>query len=306
MNAKDLKGNLFLLVATLIWGCTFVAQDIAAEIIGSFEFHAVRTLIGAAVLIPVILFMDAVKKKNGTYVKPTPKNKKDLILGGIVCGFFHCTAAALQQFGIALGTESGKAGFITAMYIIFVPVIGLFLKRKIQPHVYVCIAFAVAGLYLLSVTGGFTVQAGDAIMLICAIMFAFHIMSVDHFVNLADCVKLSFMQFVFSGALAAVLTFIFEGGFHPALIKAAIGPILFAGVLSCGVAYTFQIVGQNYSSSSTVASLIMSFESVVAAVAGAIILHQTMTAREFIGCAFMFTAIILSQIDFKALSRKKG
>ena len=131
MNIKDLKGNLFLLVATIIWGCTFVAQDIAAKIISPFEFQAVRTLIGAVVLVPVILFMDGIKKKNGTYQKPTKKENKDLLLGGIVCGACHCIAACLQQWGMALGTPPGKAGFITAMYIIFVPIIGLLLKKKI-------------------------------------------------------------------------------------------------------------------------------------------------------------------------------
>ena len=306
MNSRDLKGNLFLLVATIIWGCTFVAQDIAAEIIGPFEFQAVRTLIGAVVLVPVILAMDMIKKKNGTYAKPTKTDNKNLLIGGVVCGFFHCTAACLQQGGMALGTESGKAGFITAMYIIFVPIIGLFLKKKIQPHVYICIGLAVVGLYLLSISSGFKIQLGDAVMLICAIMFAFHILSVDNFVEKTDCVKLSCLQFVFSGLLATLLTFIFEGGFHPDLITKVIGPILFAGVLSCGVAYTFQVIGQKFSSSSTIASLIMSFESVVAAIAGAIILHDRMSPKELIGCCFMFAAIILSQIDVPNLLKRKS
>ena len=306
MNVKDLKGNLFLLVATIIWGCTFVAQDIAAKIISPFEFQAVRTLIGAVVLVPVILFMDGMKKKSGSYIKPTKKENKDLLLGGIVCGACHCIAACLQQWGMALGTPPGKAGFITAMYIIFVPIIGLLLKHKIQPHIYGCIAFAVAGLYLLCVgTESFTVALSDAVTLTCAVAFAFHILSVDHYVEKADCVKLSCLQFVFSGLIACVMTLIFEGGFHPDLIWQVIGPILFAGVLSCGVAYTFQVIGQKFSSSSTVASLIMSFESVVATIAGAIVLHQMMSGRELIGCALMFVAIIFSQIDLNSLIKKK-
>ena len=306
MNTKDLKGNLFLLVATLIWGCTFVAQDIAAKITSPFEFQAVRTLIGAVVLVPVILVMDGMKKKNGSYVKPTKKQNKDLLLGGLVCGACHCIAACLQQWGLALGTPPGKSGFITAMYIIFVPIIGLLLKHKIQPHIYGCIAFAVAGLYLLCVgTESFTVALSDAVTLTCAVAFAFHILSVDHYVEKADCVKLSCLQFVFSGLIACVMTLIFEGGFHPDLIWQVIGPILFAGVLSCGVAYTFQVIGQKFSSSSTVASLIMSFESVVATIAGAIVLHQMMSGRELIGCALMFVAIIFSQIDISSLIKKK-
>lgn len=306
MNIKDLKGNLFLLVATIIWGCTFVAQDIAAEIISPFEFQAVRTLIGAIVLVPVILIMDGIKKKNGTYVKPTKADNKNLLVGGLVCGCCHCIAACLQQGGLALGTTPGKSGFITAMYIIFVPLLGIFLKKKIQPHIYGCIAFAIAGLYLLCVGGeSFSVALSDAVTLLCALAFAFHILSVDHFVEKSDCVKLSCMQFVFSGLLACVMTLIFEGGFHPELIMQVIGPILFAGVLSCGVAYTFQVIGQKFSSSSTVASLIMSFESVVATIAGAIVLEQMMSGRELVGCALMFVAIIFSQIDFNMLFKKK-
>lgn len=306
MNLKDLKGNIFLLIATLIWGCTFVAQDIAAKVISPFEFQAVRTLIGAVVLVPIILVMDGAKKKSGTLRQPTKKEKRDLLTGGLVCGFCHCIAACLQQWGMALGTPPGKSGFITAMYIIFVPVIGLLLKKKIQPHIYGCIVFAVAGLYLLCVgTETFTVALSDTVTLACAVAFAFHILSVDHFVDKADCVKLSCLQFVFSGLLAAVFTFIFEGGFHPDLIWKVIGPILFAGVLSCGVAYTFQVIGQKFSSSSTVASLIMSFESVVATVAGAIVLKQMMSGRELIGCALMFVAIIFSQIDLPSLIKRK-
>ena len=306
MNLKDLKGNLFLLVATIIWGCTFVAQDIAAKIISPFEFQSVRTLIGAVVLVPVILFIDGAKKKSGSYIKPTKKENKDLLLGGIVCGSCHCIAACLQQWGMALGTPPGKAGFITAMYIIFVPVIGLLSKKKIQPHIYACIAFAVSGLYLLCVgNSGFSVALSDLVTLMSAVAFAFHILSIDHFVEKTDCVKLSCLQFVFSGLLAGVFTLAFEGGFHPDLIAQAIGPILFAGVLSCGVAYTFQVIGQKFSSSSTVASLIMSFESVVATIAGAIILHQMMSGRELLGCALMFVAIIFSQIDFNLMLKRK-
>ena len=300
MNVKDLKGNLFLLIATIIWGCTFVAQDIAAEIIGAFEFQAVRTIIGAAVLIPVIWVMDKMKKKSGTYTRPSKTDNKNLLLGGFVCGLCHCVAACLQQFGMTMGTDPGKAGFITAMYIIFVPIIGLLLKKKIQPHIYACIVFAIAGLYLLCVgTESFCVALSDIVTLLCAVAFAFHILSVDYFVEKSDCVKLSFVQFAVSGVLSAIMTFIFEGGFHPDLIVKVIGPILFAGVLSCGVAYTFQVIGQKFSSSSTVASLIMSFESVVATIAGAIILNQMMSGRELIGCALMFAAIIFSQLPSK-------
>lgn len=306
MKIKDIKGSIFLLLATIIWGCTFVAQEIAAEVIGPFEFQAVRTIIGAIVLVPVILFMDNTKKKSQDYTAPTKAERKTLYIGGAVCGFFHCIAACLQQWGMSLGTDSGKAGFLTAMYIIFVPVIGLFLRKRIQPHIYICIVFAVAGLYLLCVgANSFSVAVSDIVTLLCAVAFAFHILAVDKFVDKTDCVKLSCVQFVVSGLLSCVFTFIFEGGFHIDLIIAVIGPILFAGVLSCGVAYTFQIIGQKFSSSSTVASLIMSFESVVATIAGAIVLKQMMSSRELVGCALMFAAIIFSQIDMSVFKKTK-
>ena len=310
MNVRNLKGSLFLLVATIIWGCTFVAQDIVANanLIGSFEFHAVRTLIGAVVLVPVILIADAVKKKQGTYEKPTPKSRKTLLMGGLVCGAFHCLAANLQQVGMTLGTSSGKAGFITAMYIIFVPIIGLLFKKKIQPHIYGCIVCAVVGLYLLCAFGdsGFSqISVGDFITLLCAVAFAMHILAVDNFVEKTDCIKLSCLQFVFSGLMATVLTFVFENGFHPSYVIKLIGPILFAGVLSCGIAYTFQVIGQKYSSSSTVASLIMSFESVVSVIASAIYLGAFLKTHEYVGCTLMFVAVIASQIDFGAIFKKR-
>lgn len=305
MNLKNIKGNAFLLIATIIWGSTFVAQDIAADIIGPFEFHSVRTFIGALVLIPVILFMDLAKKKSGTYVAPTKKSNKDLIIGGALCGLAHCIAACLQQIGMSQGTESGKAGFITAMYIIFVPVLGIFLKKKIQPHIFICIALSVAGLYLLCIKNGFSIRYSDFIVLLCAITFAFHILLIDRYVERVDCVKLSFMQFVFSALLSSVFTLILENGFHFDLIIKAIGPILYAGVLSCGVAYTFQILGQKNSSSPTVASLIMSFESVVAVISEMLVLKNIMSTRETIGSLLMFTAIILSQIEIPNIIKNK-
>lgn len=297
MKTNNIKGSLFLLFATLIWGTCFVVQDVAAEIISPFEFQAVRTLIGAAVLIPVIIVMDGIKKREGSYCKPTRAEKKNLVVGGIVCGIAQGVATCLQQYGLTLGTTAGKSGFITAMYIIFVPVIGLLFKKKIQPHVVGCIVFAIVGLYLLCVEKeNFSVAIGDFVTLMCALTFSIHILAIDHFAKEVDCVKLSCAQFIISGGLSTIMAFIFEGGFHPALIQQVIGPILYAGVLSCGVAYTFQVIGQKFSSSSTAASLIMSFESVVAVISGAIVLGQLLSPREVIGCILMFIAIIASQI----------
>lgn len=294
------------MLATLIWGTCFVVQDISADIIPPFEFQAVRTLIGALVLIPFIIITDNTKKRAGKYIKPTESEKMNLILGGIICGVAQCAATCLQQYGLTLGTTAGKSGFITAMYIVFVPVIGLLFKKKIQPHVIGCIIFAIVGLYLLCVEkDSLAIVVGDFVTLLCAVAFAVHILSIDHFAKKTDCVKLACTQFIVSGTLSGIMALIVEGGFHPSLIVQVIWPILYAGVLSCGLAYTFQVIGQKLSSSSTAASLIMSFESVVAVIAGAIVLNQLLSVREIIGCLLMFIAIIASQINFSKLFKKQ-
>lgn len=305
MNYKSLKGNIFLFLATVLWGTSFVAQEIAAGIIPTFEFHAVKTLVGALVLIPIIALMDLASKKSGTYQAPTKKDNKNLIIGGTLCAVAHCGASWLQQAGMVLGTESGKAGFISAMYIIFVPILGLFLRKRIKPHVFFCIALSVAGLYLLCVKNGFSIRPSDLVVFLSAVFFALHILVIDRYISLVDCVKLSFMQFLVSAILSTILTLIFNGGFHIDLILKAIGPILYTGVFSCAAACTFQVLGQKYSSSATVASIIMSFESVVAVIAGMVVLNNVMTIKEVIGCVLMFIAIIFSQIDVTDIIKNK-
>ncbi len=300
---SQIKGNILLFMTTLIWGCTFVAQDVAMEFIGPFEYQAVRSMIGAIVLLPVIFILDFKKKREGSYEPMSVECKKELIFGGIVCGFCLCIASCFQQVGIAYGTSAGKAGFITAMYIIFVPIIGLFMRKKVSPHFWLCVALAVAGLYLLCITGadrGITI--GDFLTLMCAIAFAFQILAIDRFAPRVDCLKLSCIQFFVSGAFSAIPMFIFEG-FNPDKIMAALFPILFAGVLSCGVAYTLQTIGQKYTEP-TVGSLIMSFESFFAAVAEAVILWRLPATREIFGCILMLGAILLSQIQFPSKKKK--
>ena len=299
---SQIKGNIFLFLTTLIWGCTFVAQDVAMEFIGPFEYQAVRSMIGAIVLLPVIFILDFKKKREGSYQPMTVETKKELIYGGMICGFCLCVASCFQQVGIAYGTSAGKAGFITAMYIIFVPIIGLFMKKKVSPHFWLCVALAVSGLYLLCITGADKgITLGDFLTLMCAVAFAFQILAIDRFAPRVACLKLSCIQFFVSGVFSSIPMFIFEG-FNPDKIMAALGPILFAGVLSCGVAYTLQTVGQKYTEP-TVGSLIMSFESFFAAVAEAIILWRLPATREIFGCILMLGAILLSQVQFP--SRKK-
>lgn len=307
---NNTKGSLILLLTTILWGTTFVAQDLAMEVIKPYTFQAVRSLIGSAVLLPVILIMDGIKKKNGTYIPPSREERKTLLTGGVVCGFFLCIASCLQQVGIAFGTSGGKAGFITAMYIIFVPLFGLFIGKKIQPHIWLCVLLACIGLYLLCVKSGeLHLELGDLLVLGCAVAFGFQILSVDHFAPRVDCLKLSALEFLISGLLSSIPMFLFEGTSQLPLVPVAIGPILFAGVLSCGVAYTLQTIGQKYTEPA-IASLIMSFEAVFAAVAGTLVAifdlfgveSSIMSPREFVGCGIMLVAILLSQIS---LPKKK-
>lgn len=304
---SNTKGSLILLLTTVLWGFTFVAQDLAMEIIKPYTFQAVRSLIGSLVLVPVILIIDGIKKKNGTYVPPTKQENRNLLVGGLVCGFFLCIASCLQQVGIAVGTSGGKAGFITAMYIIFVPLFGLFMGKKVQPHVWLCVAIAAVGLYLLCIkSGDLRFETGDLLVLGCAVAFGFQILAVDHYAPcVTDCLKLSALEFLVSGLLTVIPMLIFEGVGELTLVPAAIGPILFAGVLSCGVAYTLQTIGQKYTEPA-IASLIMSFEAVFAAIGGTFVAlfnwfgvdAAIMSGREFIGCGVMLVAILLSQVNF--------
>jgi len=294
MKQSELKGNLILLLTALIWGCAFVAQSVSMDYIGPFTFQCIRSLMGSVVLIPVFLFLDQAKKRNGTYIAPTSDKKKTQIIAGIICGIIMTIAGNLQQIGIQY-TTAGKAGFITAIYILIVPILGLFMKKKVSNKLWGCVILALIGLYLLSVTDGFSaINKGDIYVFLCAIAFAFHIIAVDFFVDKVDGVRLSAMQFFICGVLSGVLMVIFETPSKTDIMSAAL-PILYAGILSCGVAYTLQIIGQKYTNP-TMASMIMSLESVFAVLGGMIMLHEIPTAREAFGCILMFIAIIIPQL----------
>ena len=271
------------------------------DYVGPYTFNAVRCLLGGIVLIPCVFFLTRSakkeQKKDGTASKmPVMDRPKDLLIGGLICGFMMFVSTTLQQVGIAYTTVA-KAGFITALYIIIVPILGIFLKRKAGLKIWISVVIALVGLYLLCMKGSLSLSKGDFLILICSICFAIHIMVVDHFTEKVSGTKLSCIQFLFAGALSSVLMFLFEEP-HWADIGAAWLPICYAGILSCGVAYTFQIIGQR-GTDPTIASLILSLESVVSVLAGWILLGETLSPREILGCVLMFGAIILAQINPK-------
>lgn len=293
-----LKNAILLFITAAIWGVAFVAQSVGMDYVGPLTFNCVRSLMGGVVLIPLCLFMDRRKHaaENGSAESQAARaaERKTLITGGICCGLALCLASNFQQFGIQY-TTVGKAGFITACYIVIVPVIGLFFGKKCSPFMALAVVLSLAGLYLLCMTGGNGgINRGDILVLICAFLFSVHIMVIDHFSPMVDGVKMSCIQFFVSGILSGAGMLLFE---EPQLgrILEAWMPILYAGIMSCGVAYTLQIVGQK-GVNPTVASLILSLESSISVLAGWAILGQQLSSREILGCVLMFGAIILAQI----------
>ena len=290
------RNSLLLLLTATIWGIAFVAQSVSMDYIGGFTFNSIRSLIGSLTLLPVILLLSKPKSAEEKNRPQTSSNQKILITGGICCGIILCLASNFQQFGIKY-TTVGKAGFITACYIIIVPVIGIFLRKKCSPFIWMAIVLALIGLYLLCITDGFSIGKGDILVLICAFLFSLHILVIDYFSPHVDGVKMSCIQFLVCGILTAIPALIFE---HPQLsaFKGAWGSILYAGVMSCGVAYTLQIIGQK-NMNPTVASLILSLESCISALAGWILLGQKLSAKEIFGCVIMLCAIVLAQLPQK-------
>ena len=291
------KNTFLLLLTAFIWGVAFVAQSVGMDYVGPLTFNSVRSIIGALFLIPCIAFLDKLKEKEnkaaGTDIQPEPQDKKTLIIGGVCCGIAIAIASTLQQYGIAY-TTVGKAGFITALYIVIVPILGIFLKKKPRLIVWVSVVLALAGLYFLCMTESLSFGVGDTLVLICAFVFSLHILIIDHFSPKVDGVRMSCIQFAIAGILCGIPALIFE---HPTLsaLLAAWAPILYAGVLSCGVAYTLQIVAQkNYDP--TTASLLLSLESVFSVLAGWVILGQSLSPREIFGCVLVFVAIVLVQL----------
>lgn len=292
------RNSLLLLLTATIWGVAFVAQSVSMDYIGAFTFNAVRSLIGSLTLLPVIWILGRTKSTEKTSQTQTASERGTLITGGICCGVLLCLASNFQQFGIKY-TTVGKAGFITACYIILVPVIGIFLKKKCSPFIWIAVLLSLCGLYLLCLTPGegFAIGKGELLVLICALLFSLHILVIDHFSPLVDGVKMSCIQFFVCGILSGIPALLFESPDLSGILAAKV-PILYAGIMSCGVAYTLQIVGQK-NMNPTVASLILSLESCISVIAGWIILGQHLSGREIGGCVLMFGAIILAQLPQK-------
>lgn len=320
----NIRNSLLLFLTACIWGVAFVAQSVGMDYLGPYTFNFLRFIIGGVVLIPFILWREHAKKRdekndvrdrafsreasikvaneteNLKRDNVAPKKQKDverrvLVRGGIACGLALCIASTLQQIGITV-TSAGKSGFITALYIVLVPVLGLFLKKKVKLQVWIGVCLSVVGLYLLCIKDSFTLGRGDIYLLLCALGFAIHILVVDYFSPKTDGVKMSCIQFFVAGAISGVGTLLFEH-FDWSMVVLAAKPVLYAGVMSCGVGYTLQIIGQK-GLNPTVASLIMSLESVISVIAGFFILQEILSMREIIGCVFMFVAIVFAQVSF--------
>lgn len=284
---------MILFIAALIWGFTFVAQSVGMDHVGPYTFIAMRNIVALFVLLPMAAIMDKHSKRQQetTHRK---QNHKVLFFGGICCGICLFGGSALQQFGLR-DTTVGKAGFISSLYMVLVPVLGIFLGKKIGFRIWAAVALAAAGMYLLCMTkGDFHLQKGDIYLFACAIVFSFQILSVDHFTPLVDGVKLSCVQTLTNAVLGSIMMLLFERPDFGSILAAWM-PIVYAGALSSGIGYTFQIIGQK-GLNPAVASLIMSLESVISALAGWLLLHQTLNARELTGCALTFLAIILIQL----------
>lgn len=290
MNKKKLSGAPMLLLTAMIWGGAFVAQSMCTDYVGPFTFNTARYTIGAAVLIPIIFIAD--KLNPGRPAELGWRNPK-LWIAGVICGFLIAIAAAFQQAGIQY-TTVGKAGFITTLYVILVPIFTIFLGKKPSKLIWVCVVLAVCGLYLLCMSETASINFGDLLVLCSGLGFAIQILVVDHYVMHMDGVKLSFLQFLFSAIFSLVPAFLFETPTVSGLVGAWM-PLFYTGVLSCGVGYTFQILGQQ-NTDPTVASIVMCMESVFSVIFGWLILHQALSPRELMGCALMFVAVLLAQL----------
>lgn len=300
---RNMRGEFMLMITALIWGVSFVAQRSGMEYIGPFTFNGIRCYLGALVLLPVLFAFEQQRKKQQGLEHATQTTelehriaRKDLLIGGISSGVVFFIASSVQQLGMVY-TTAGKAGFITALYIVIVPILGIFLKKKVRPILWICVVFATVGLYLLSIKDGFTIGKGDLLVMICAFGFAVHILVIDHFSPKVDGVKLSFLQFLVCGILSTPFMVLYESIQWKAVLACWL-PILYAGVMSCGIAYTLQVIAQK-ETEPTVTSLILSLESVFAVIAGILILSENISMREALGCIIMFVAILMAQLPLR-------
>lgn len=306
MKHNQVRQVVFPIITAMIWGSSFVAQSTSTEHIGAFTFNAARSFVGFLALLVVVQIFRMVRKE--PEIQQTPEEKKagrkGLVLGGICCGIALALACNLQQLGMVAGASAGKTSFITTLYVVLVPICGLFLKKRVSPTVWISVLLAVAGLYCLCIKDSFSIAPSDLLVMLCAFGYTLHILVIDYFTQKVDGVKMSCIQFFSCAVLSAILMLIFE---HPtwADITPCIGSILYVGVFSSGVAYTLQILAQK-DSNPTIVALLLSLESVFGAVSGAIFLHETMTGKELVGCVLMLIAVVLAQIEFPSKKKAKS
>jgi len=304
MIKKNMLGNSLLLLTAVIWGSSFVAQSVGG-VLGTFSFNGLRSFVGSFALMILIAAMRLITKKK------TPNDKK-LFIGGLCCGVVLFFSSTLQQLGMNLGVSSGKAGFMTALYIVMVPIIHIFMKKKVNAAIWSSVAIAVVGLYMLclgadasfdlsdpvgSIVSSLSFGGGELALLLCAVGYAAHIVVIDHFAPHVDCVKMSCIQFFVAGVLSLPMILFAE---RPTLDGIAMQwfPLAYSGIMSCGVAYTLQMIGQKMTQP-TVASLIMSLESVFAVISGMLVLSEQHTVFEYIGCVLVFGAVVIAQLPAK-------
>lgn len=287
MDNKRLRANMLLLLTAAIWGFAFTAQRVGSKYVGAFTFNGIRFALGSISLVPLIIYFNKKNKAN--------EDPKKTIIPGILVGILLYSGSTLQQIGL-IYTTAGKASFLTGLYIVLVPIIGIFLKHKIGKSAWIGVGLAVAGLYLLSINENFTIGFGDLLQVIGAVFWAVHILTIDHFSKKVDALKLSCVQFATCSILSLISALIFEN-IAVSGILSALTPILYGGFLSVGVAYTLQVVAQKYAKPSH-AAIILSMESVFGAIGGALILGETMSTRGYLGCILIFAGILVSQVKF--------
>lgn len=295
---KKLFSVIILLIASIIWGLAFSAQKDAGEL-GGFTVGAARNFFAVLFLIPVLPLMDKISKSGRSIIKDgRPDFTKSEIIGGIIAGAFMTFATALQQNGISDGTDAGKAGFITALYVVIVPIYALLFGKKSPPRVWISVGIAIIGFYLLSVKSNFTIVPSDLLILLCAFVFSGQIMTIDLFADKCEGIRLSLVQFMSGFVINLIFALILESPINMAAVGDNILSLLYLGVFSSGIAYTLQVIGQK-NLNPGVASILLSLESVFGAIGGALIFGEVMTPREIIGSAIVFSAVILSQLEFK-------
>lgn len=295
---KNFRSLGLLVMTAMIWGFAFVAQRVGADYVGTFTFTGIRFLLGAASLIPVILIFEKKEAQKEIHIE----KQKTTLIAGLIAGTILFTASSLQQMGIEITQSAGKASFLTGLYTVIVPVLGIFLGRKTTLNVWMGVFLAVVGMFLICINEKWQISFGDLILIIGAFFWAFHILVIDKFVDKIYSLRFACTQFTFCGFLGVIIAILFEEITVSGLMGALV-PILYGGALSVGVAYTCQIIGQK-NADPTYASIILSTESMFGAIGGAIILNETMSIRGYLGCVLIFAGVIVSQLVFKKRVRE--